>query len=424
MNAKVVGSRMKRLVLIAFAVLLPTGAFAGVPQDGPPDIDFQFKVDQAIKKGIASLKGSDVGKGDKHHYKNGNSLILLTYAHAGVKESDPHFEKLLKEALESELEATYGVCLTAMALEEINRVKYQWRIHQCAQFLVDNISSDGQARYGQPTDLGHIPVGTPTGRKNVKTAGGKKKEAEGGPRLDKYGLRIKPKVLRRIPVKQRRQVKSEYDHSNMQYVALGLRACHDAGIVFDPKLINACRNWWIQQQKNAKGPEEILMVDGPQRPSYRGRKGTMAENVMRLKAKARGWTYKGGREVRGSMTVGAVGALCIYDYMMRKDWRQNQAVLDGLQWVAKNFEVKGNPIQGQKPTSKWHYYYLYGLERAGMLFGTETIGTHKWYREGAEYLLASQQGKGWNGTVNTCFAILFLRRATRHLVDVATGHRR
>jgi len=77
-----------------------------------------------------------------------------------------------------------------------------------------------------------------------------------------------------------------------------------------------------------------------------------------------------------------------------------------------------------------HYYYLYGLERAGILYGTETFGSHEWYPEGAEFLLANQRADGaWiskdnayaNAVWDTCFAILFLRRATRPLQDVATG---
>jgi hypothetical protein len=60
---------------------------------------------------------------------------------------------------------------------------------------------------------------------------------------------------------------------------------------------------------------------------------------------------------------------------------------------------------------------MYGLERAGMLYGTEIIGSHRWYTEGAEALLALQKADGgWGSNNNTCFVILFLTRATRALV--------
>jgi hypothetical protein len=59
------------------------------------------------------------------------------------------------------------------------------------------------------------------------------------------------------------------------------------------------------------------------------------------------------------------------------------------------------------------YYYLYGLERVGAFFNTELIDGHPWYRDGAERLLKRQDDPGvWGNTSDTCFALLFLRRAS------------
>ena len=68
-----------------------------------------------------------------------------------------------------------------------------------------------------------------------------------------------------------------------------------------------------------------------------------------------------------------------------------------------------------------YLYYMYALERAGMLYGTEMMGTHKWYPEGAKVLIETQGADGTGATArsDTCFAILFLKRATRAL-GVAT----
>ena len=72
------------------------------------------------------------------------------------------------------------------------------------------------------------------------------------------------------------------------------------------------------------------------------------------------------------------------------------------------------------------YYYLYAVERLGMLYDTGKIGGHLWYPEGAKVLLDAQKPDGsWDASLpktptwDTCFAILFLKRATRPLV--ATG---
>jgi hypothetical protein len=112
--------------------------------------------------------------------------------------------------------------------------------------------------------------------------------------------------------------------------------------------------------------------------------------------------------------------------MLKRDWRQDPVVLDGIAWLNQNFTVSTNP--GKYP--EWHHYYLYALERVGMLYNTWMIGSHDWYREGANLLLDAQRADGsWQGasafrdgggpTWDTCFAILFLKRATRSL-DVAS----
>lgn len=99
-----------------------------------------------------------------------------------------------------------------------------------------------------------------------------------------------------------------------------------------------------------------------------------------------------------------------------------RAVNDGFAWLAEHFSVEKNPDH-----DAWHYYYLYGLERAGVLAERDVVGKHDWYREGAALLLAQQQGHGgWHtpsdGTeVATCFALLFLTRATVPVKRATTG---
>jgi hypothetical protein len=92
----------------------------------------------------------------------------------------------------------------------------------------------------------------------------------------------------------------------------------------------------------------------------------------------------------------------------------DQAVWDGIAWLAKHWSVEKNPESGH-----WHYYYLYGLERAGVLWRQATLGEHDWYREGGELLCKAQRANGsWDDLnddhelVSTCFALLFLQRAT------------
>ena len=76
------------------------------------------------------------------------------------------------------------------------------------------------------------------------------------------------------------------------------------------------------------------------------------------------------------------------------------------------------------------YYFLWGLERVAVALDVDTIGGKDWYTWGAEILLVSQEDDGsWKGEygecgADTCFALLFLRRANmyRDLTASIKGH--
>jgi hypothetical protein len=373
-----------------------------------PQVDPK-KVDLAIKKGTQYLV-AQVGKMPPAFGKeptricHSDELVLWTLIHAGVPESSVAFRELFKNVTEAEFRRTYEVALQAMILEEVDRVRYQERIVQCAQFLADNQCPNGQWSYGEPptkdipTVYGALPVAT--GKKSSGASGAE---------------RQKPLVVRKVKVTPRRTGPAQGDNSNSQYAALGIRACTDAGVIFPDELLSRGRKWFRDSQHDAP-------------------KGTGVATGTDPSAPPAGWCYGSkwhGHGPYGSMTAGAIGGLAIYDTLLGDDWRKDAAVRSGLSWMAKNFLASGNP---GPPSEEWakgdthwsHFYYLYALERAGVLCRTEWMGRHAWYAEGANVLLASQGRDGaWNESLtDTCFAILFLKRATRPLEDVASRDER
>ncbi|HLF94230.1 MAG TPA: prenyltransferase/squalene oxidase repeat-containing protein [Planctomycetota bacterium] len=356
------------------SVLILACALPVRPQARKPE---EARVEDAIRRGVEWLKGA--GGRDRER-----ELVLLAMVHSGVRATDPSFGPLLQSMLEGELRSTYRVSLQAMVLEELDRVKYQKRIFQCAQFLVDNQAGNGLWSYGQPTShpepsippVKDVPTGAGTGKIHPGQVVMFGNPSGGG----------KPAVRQRIPVKQQRVLNGGGDNSNAQYAALGLRACHDAGIMLPREVVEKARKWWLDSQCGSGGASTA----------------------------GRGWNYGRGGTAYGSMTAGAVGALTICDHILGIDWRKDDAANAGVHWLRENFSVIENP--GRQ--AHHHYYYLYGLERAGMLYGTETFGKREWYPEGAAYLLERQRADGsWGDPVDTCFAILFLRRATHALVE-------
>jgi len=362
------------------------------------------KVDAAIRKGVAYLKGQ-VGAVKPFEHMGGamhsGELVLWTFLHAGLAESDREFDGLLRDMMARPMLSTYCVSLQAMILEELDRVAHQGRIAACAQFLLDNQCKNGQWGYGTATAFAIPPADPPAvpSRRAVADFG-------------KPGRPVKPKVVRRIAVRKMRDGPEVGDNSNAQYAALGLRACHDAGIDSQREAVQLALKWWKDTQH----------ADDRSRPDpYAGK----------------GWCYGNKEEGYGgnfcdpfaSMTAGGVGSVAIYDFILGRDWKRDPSVTAGFEWLARHFSVSENFGQPWREVQwKWfHYYYLYSLERAGALAEREKIGPFQWYPEGARFLLEQQKSDGrWEvpdapGTSvwNTSYAILFLRRATQPL-DVAS----
>jgi hypothetical protein len=227
-----------------------------------------------------------------------------------------------------------------------------------------------------------------------------------------------------------------YDHSNSQYALLGLKAASRAGV-------HARNSTWLKALRHFLDAQDN---DGPQVPRFEpNEKGRTSAKAM---DRARGWGYVENSAAYGSMTAGGVGSVVICrsellgqrDYSSALDAKAEQSARDGIAWLGSHFRVDTNPgTVSQKGIPlgmagpQWHYYWLYALERAGMLAYLEWMGEHDWYGEGAEFLLKEQRTSGaWiqgpnmgvvpirrpdpQGDVtavqSTCFALLFLKKGT------------
>ncbi len=380
--------------LLACFLALGTTLFAQDPNAvSPRDIE------RAIRKGTDFLKAAPFSPDRTHPCAN--DLILLTLIHAEVPETNPVFQQYLKNCLDAPLEKTYNVALHAMCLEQLDPTGYQQRLAQCAQFLVDNQASNGQWSYGRATDVKKYPFEGKKEEKKVATG------KDVGARDFGGGLTQKAKPKNPIIITQQRQTGAAGDNSNSQYASLGLRACFDANIQIPLEVANLAKRWWIESQSADESGSKL----------DKNAVGTGGE-VQRIQ----GWNYTkasgdGAKNPYHAMTAGAVGAVVIYDYILGINYKKDPVAVAGCNWLGKHFAVNSN------------LYYMYGLERAGMLYGTDKFGDHDWYLEGAKSIVRSQKDDGsWGAagndektTISTCFAILFLKKATR---AIATGDRK
>jgi hypothetical protein len=198
---------------------------------------------------------------------------------------------------------------------------------------------------------------------------------------------------------------TDIDMSCTQYGALGLRAAALAGVEVPPDAWFELLRGTMQFQT----PKELVDL-----PVEKGRTGTG-------KAEVAGFTYRrNGRHPTGSMTAAGVATLLIAREALGKrltgdlEQQSRSAVDAGLHWLRAQWSVTQNP---GSPES-WLYYYLYGLERVGSLLDRQVFCGHAWYLEGARAIVERQARngswaqRGYGDEPDTCFAILFLERAT------------
>lgn len=97
--------------------------------------------------------------------------------------------------------------------------------------------------------------------------------------------------------------------------------------------------------------------------------------------------------------------------------RIKRALKQSLAFIEKNWTMNDQ----KWPCAQASFYHHYGIERIAALINSEKIGRKEWYKEGAEYIIKSQQKDGsWeNGTkeyskaISTSLALLFLCKGTK-----------
>jgi hypothetical protein len=374
----------RALPLLALLALLPR---ASARADGPA-APAPAAVRAAIDRGAAFLRARFRDGFPGEAWDDPAEVVVLALAHAGADLSDPVFAKGLERLERAEPRFTYRTACLAMALAEVNPRRHQRRIAHCAQWLVDTQLAGGE--WGYPGGV----FGAARRPRGATVA--PPLPADAGPRGD-AAPRPRVVVARRPRPAADRGL--EGDLSNTQFAVLGLRACREAGVEVPRE---TWRDALAYLRRHQRG-------DG-------------------------GWGYVvAGRQDAASyasLTCGgaAATAICLHALGVR-DPASDPTVRRALAWlrgrldVRRNAGVEGSSVVGLRP---WQHFHLYALERAARVLGLAAVGERDWYAEGARWLLAGQRPDGsWRddegpatgsmAVPDTCFALLFLSRATKPL---------
>ncbi|MDA1195565.1 MAG: hypothetical protein O2894_10330 [Planctomycetota bacterium] len=214
------------------------------------------------------------------------------------------------------------------------------------------------------------------------------------------------------------------DLSSTQLALLALFAAERLGIKTPAKVWEDALSFSLEQQE-ADGPD--VTYQDPVDPK------------QQRTAQARGFAYIKGRPehdeggATGGMTACGIANIEMCRYVLtdagrkREQWNKRddaekvqKSIFDGLAWLEKNWSPFNNPAK--RSMNIYHVYWLYALERAMDLLSLRLVGSHNWYNEMGQELLNRQNPDGhWKtgsthepgDTLDTSFALLFLKRATK-----------
>jgi hypothetical protein len=186
------------------------------------------------------------------------------------------------------------------------------------------------------------------------------------------------------------------DNSNTQFALLGLRAGRRLGLEVPERV-------WLGA---LEGLSEFRAEDGGF--FYSSEIGTNPPQA---------------REPNAGMTAAALAGLAVlaeaavdHPRLGAALEREAELVAEAEGWMERHFDAARNVYADGAWKAKWHNAYLWAVERWCGLTDRARIGPHDWYAEGARKLVDTQSRNGsWDGELGpeaTCFALLFLRRAT------------
>jgi hypothetical protein len=398
------------LIVLGLFAAAPTPLTGGEPGGQEPfrndayPLELRKEVTAAIDRAAHWLLARQQPDGSWNHRQNApfglgpTALATLALLKAGVPPDHPRVERAFRWMRARPLDRTYSVAILLMALD----AKYSP--------VSDAFRTDAVDRQGNQV------VETPCAEKISK------EDLEWMKQALKFLLDHQGAAALLLPgVENPRggQAKGEpgawrypgsgFDLSNTQYAILGLLAANRCGLKVPVDAWMDSLRFLLEWQEKDGPPVEFRAneVRGEYRVEWTER------------ARARGFTYAERHgQATGSMTTAGLAGLMV---CQSEVWRSRRftpelrektrvAIRDGLAWMQTHYDVTSNPEGG--PT--WHYYYLYGLERMGILGRVRFLGTHDWYLDGARYLLAMQGKDGaWGGDLlDTCFALLFQKRAS------------
>lgn len=373
-------------------------------------------IDQAIERGVASLRGLQTEAGAWPHQEIGaTALAGLTLLECGVKPDDRAILRAAEVVRRASVKLThnYSICLAILFFDRLGDPNDIPLIESLTVRLLGGQTSTGGWNYQCP----FVPDGE-VRRLQAQLAG--RKEFAGRPQPPKPGavkrtVKDLPREIQQQLAQLHRQggmmIEMGSDNSNTQFATLALWVAHRQGLPVESALKRVETRFRTTQHADGGWGyfDPNKRVSGPM---GRSTASMTCAGLLGL-AIADGKVTESVHERKPSSTKPARD--------INKDGNIRRGLLALSTSIGKPVEQRGGRHAGQGPSIPQiggrTYYFLWSLERVAVALDLKTIGKKDWYAWGAEILLANQQADGsWQGYyadcgADTCFALLFLKRA-------------
>lgn len=385
-----------------------------IKKSRPPLIALNDDEERAVKelqsKGIAWLKTTQRANGSwEGNLSAHSSLAALTLLEYGVPATDPALQTAAAFLRQADLSGlpdqgyqhvTYNLATALLFLTRLNDTQDRDLIRQLTMRLIAGQTYTGGWGYSCPTVSPQACASLEAFLTEMGTQKLQDFKRAHPQRWDELPERLrKATILNPLPAKMQpkdKGPKSPYtvwssDNSNTQFALLAL--------------------WNARKLK--------LPVDAAlQRVVLRFRKSQTPKGS---------WKYDESRDNASlrnlpSMTcAGLLGLAVGYGIdpnARRPDWKQDEAIRRALKHVSQSIGTPNTNVRSRVDMTEM--YFLWSLERVGVLFQLAKIENKDWYRWGLGILRPNQRPDGsWYGgvghgsspLVDTCLALLFLNRS-------------
>lgn len=378
--------------ILGVAVFLATSSLA-LAADDP--------IQQAIDRGVDHLKAIQKQDGAwPHQHIGATALAALTLLECGVAATDPAVQRAAEIMRQSALDLThtYSLSLAVLFLDRLGDDRDVLLIESMTYRLLAGQNAAGGWTYDCPR---------PPEKEVSRLSSHLKQRTElvGRAELpkDKPGSRGQRMISKEIQdqlqqLKRRGPRQGIDDNSNTQFAVLALWVGRRQGMPVEEALARVDQRFRRSQYSDGGWGYTTVSI---------GSNSTMSMTCAGLLGLA---VAQGARHsLRTDATTKAAPREPVRDPAV-------QAGLLALGTVVGQPRGDGKQLKGRLPVvSRIDHYFLWSLERVAVAYGLKTIGKKDWYAWGAEMLLTTQAEDGsWqagDGGVNTCFALLFLRRA-------------